>query len=136
MLRDEGDRLLPLIGMQGNEVRVGSASAPRTVRRGEVEDHWLGEYVLAWPQAPDWPPEIRRGESGPAVGIVTQMATLANPPWRGEALFDAAFEAWVLDFQSRRGLEADGIIGPQTLVHLIAPTITEPRLDVGSEEED
>ena len=134
-LPEEGGRLLPLTGLQGNEALVGSGSATRSVSRGLIEDRWFGDYILAWPQAPDWPSEIRQGDSGPAVGIVTQMAALANPPWTGGARFDEAFTAWVLDFQRRRGLETDGIIGPQTLVHLIASTITEPRLVVGSEEE-
>ncbi|MBT8039981.1 MAG: AAA family ATPase [Gammaproteobacteria bacterium] len=135
VLRGEGDRLLLLTGLEGDSAQVGALSGSRTVLRSRIEDQWLGDYVLAWPQAPDWPSEIRRGDSGSAVEIVIRMASLGNPPWRGGNRFDEGFEAWVLEFQRRHGLQADGIIGPHTLVHLIAPTITEPRLGVGSEED-
>ncbi len=64
-----------------------------------------------------------------------QMATFAEPAWRGEGAFDADFEAWLMGFQRRNGLAADGIVGPNTLVYLMAPTITEPRLLIEQEEE-
>lgn len=135
VLSGDAGRLLPLTGLRGGEARVGGPASSRTVARGRLEDQWLGDYLLAWPQAPDWPAEIRRGDAGPAVDIVTRMASLGTPPWQGGSQFDERFEAWVLAFQRRHGLQADGIIGPHTLVHLIAPTITEPRLDVGIEED-
>jgi murein L,D-transpeptidase YcbB/YkuD len=56
------------------------------------------------------------------------MATLADPAWGGGGVFDANFEAWLMAFQRRNGLAADGIVGPNTLIHLMAPTISEPRL--------
>ena len=135
VLRDGGTRLLPLTGFSGQDVVVGAPAAQRVVARSEIEETWWGDYLVAWPQAPDWPLDIRRGESGPAVDIVMQMASFATPPWDGAGAFDAAFEAWLLDFQRRRGLAPDGIIGPNTLLYLMAPTITEPRLALDNEEE-
>ena len=135
VLRDGDARLLPLRGLEGNTAVVGAARDGRSVARAEIEDLWLGEYLVAWPQAPDWPLQIRRGESGPAIDIVMQMAALAEPAWQGGGAFDAAFESWLLDFQNRNGLAADGIIGPNTLIYLMAPTITEPRLLTGAEED-
>ena len=41
---------------------------------------------------------------------------------------------WLMTFQQSHGLEADGIIGPNTLIYLMAPTITEPRLILQSGE--
>jgi murein L,D-transpeptidase YcbB/YkuD len=43
-------------------------------------------------------------------------------------VFDKRFETWLMAFQRRNGLQADGIIGPRTLMYLVAPTIVEPRL--------
>jgi murein L,D-transpeptidase YcbB/YkuD len=57
-----------------------------------------------------------------------EMATMAEPPWEGLGGFDAGFERWLIDFQREQGLVADGIVGPQTLIHLMAPTIDQPRL--------
>ena len=135
VLRDGGTRLLPLTGFTGKDVVVGAPADQRVVPRSEIEETWWGDYLVAWPQAPDWPLDIRRGESGPAVDIVMQMASFATPPWNGEGAFDAAFEAWLLDFQRQRGLAPDGIIGPNTLLYLMAPTITEPRLALDNAEE-
>ena len=57
-----------------------------------------------------------------------EMAALAQPAWNGDGVFDENFEAWVMAFQRRNGLVADGIVGPNTLIHLMAPMIAEPRL--------
>jgi general secretion pathway protein A len=128
VLHGENPRLLVLRGFGNGALLVGAGNQARSVTRDAVEAQWLGEYYVAWPQAPDWPAEIRRGESGAAVDIVMEMAELAEPAWGGGSEFDAEFEGWLTTFQRRNGLKADGIIGPATLIHLMAPTITEPRL--------
>ena len=130
VLRSSGTQLLLLSGFEGDSALVGAGENSRRIARGDIEEIWLGEYLLAWPQAPDWPLEIHRGQSGEAVDIVMQMASLADPAWQGEGVFDGRFESWLKDFQRRHGLAADGIIGPNTLIHLMAPTINEPRLSV------
>jgi len=128
VLRDEQARLVLLGGIRAGDLLVGWGEDTMSVPRGALEDRWLGEYYVAWPQAPDWPLQIQRGEAGPAVDIVMDMATFADPAWGGGGVFDANFEAWLMAFQRRNGLAADGIVGPNTLIHLMAPTITEPRL--------
>ena len=135
VLRGGGYRLLPLRGFDGDKVIAGAPEDSRRISRSDLEEIWLGEYLLAWPQAPDWPLEIRRGESGPAVDIVLQMAAYARPAWQGGGMFDASFESWLMDFQRRNGLDADGIIGPNTLIHLMAPTLGEPRLVMNPKED-
>jgi len=128
VLRDAQARLVLLAGIGADELLVGWGADRLAVDRNAVEEQWLGEFYVAWPQAPDWPSEIRRGEAGPAVDIVMEMAALAQPAWSGTGVFDEHFEAWLMAFQRRNGLAADGIVGPNTLIHLMAPTITEPRL--------
>lgn len=135
VLRDADTRLLLLRGFAGGNALLGPADDSRAIARGDIEEKWLGEYLLAWPQAPDWPTEIHRGQSGPAVDIVMQMAAFAEPAWQGGGVFNAGFESWLVDFQRRNGLAADGIIGPITLIHLMAPTISSPRLVMDMEEE-
>ena len=134
ILRTDPARLLLLRGFDEQELLVGAGGEVRRLPRDAVEAHWLGEFMVAWPQAPDWPAEIRRGESGAAVDIVMEMAAFAEPAWRGEGVFDADFEGWLMAFQRRNGLKADGIIGPNTLIHLMAPTIDAPRLVLEAEE--
>ena len=99
-----------------------------TVSRQALEGRWLGSYLVAWPQAPGWPPFIGRGNTGPAVTTVMEMATRVDVPYHGGQVFDSAFELWLKTFQRRNGLEADGIVGPNTLLHLMTGSIDEPQL--------
>lgn len=128
VLHDRGGRHVLLGGLDGDRVLLGRGDDATTLPRARVEPLWLGEYLVAWPQAPDWPIQIRRGDSGAAVDIVLQMAELADPGWQAGDRFDARFESWLLAFQRRHGLTPDGIIGPKTLLYLMAPGIDEPRL--------
>jgi murein L,D-transpeptidase YcbB/YkuD len=57
-----------------------------------------------------------------------EMAALVDVPYHGEPVFDAAFELWLKSFQARNGLEADGIVGRNTLLHLMTASIPEPKL--------
>jgi len=134
VLRSDESRLLLLQGITAEDVLVGGSGETLNVPHEAVERSWLGEYYVVWPQAPDWPVEIRRGESGAAVDIVMEMANLAEPAWTGSGVFDEQFETWLMAFQRRNGLRADGIIGPKTLMYLVAPTIVEPRLTSLGEE--
>jgi murein L,D-transpeptidase YcbB/YkuD len=49
-------------------------------------------------------------------------------------VFDENFESWLMAFQRRNGLKADGIVGPNTLLYLMAPTISEPRLIIAADQ--
>lgn len=134
ILHDQGDRQVLLRGLEERRLLLGAGSEPMEFSREALDSRWWGEYIVAWPQAPDWPAQIMRGESGAAVDIVMQMAAQASPAWTGGGVFDAGFESWLMDFQRRHALEADGIIGPRTLLYLMAPTITEPRLSMAGAE--
>lgn len=133
VLHSDRMRYLLLSGVGDTEVLVGVGDEARWIPREQIETWWLGRYLVSWPQAPDWPNEIRRGERGEAVEIVMELAGRADMPWTGEAEFDQAFESWLKDFQRRHGLEDDGIVGPVTLLHLMAPTISSPRLVLSQE---
>ena len=128
VLRADQPGMLLFRGFSGDSLLVGRGDQVVEVERDAVESRWLGEYLIVWPQAPGWPVVIQRGESGNAVDIVMEMATFADPAWSGSGTFDSEFENWLMAFQQRHGLKADGIIGPNTLIYLMAPTITEPRL--------
>jgi len=134
VLQGEEPRYLLLRGMTQLGLLVGDEHFPMEVSRAAVENNWLGEYIVAWPQTPDWPGQIQRGETGVAVDIITEMAGFADPAWLGGGVFDENFESWVMAFQRRNGLKADGIVGPNTLLYLMAPTIAEPRLIIGTDQ--
>lgn len=134
VLQADEPRYLLLRGMTQAGLLVGDEHSPMEVSRAAVENNWLGEFVVAWPQTPDWPGQIQRGETGAAVEIITEMAGFADPAWLGGGVFDEDFESWVMAFQRRNGLKADGIVGPNTLLYLMAPTIAEPRLIISTDQ--
>lgn len=65
-------------------------------------------------------PAFRLGDSGPEVADIRarldRLGLLCTQP--GEDVFDAAVHAAVRHFQQERGLNTDGVVGPQTLRHL------------------
>ena len=128
LLQGERERRLLLRGVGDSEMLVGVNEEARWIPRSVIEQQWLGSYFIAWPQAPDWPLQIRRGETGEAVDIVLDLAARAELPWQGGDQFNQSFEDWLKAFQTRHGLDPDGIVGPVTLLHLMAPTISSPRL--------
>ena len=128
VLQQETPSYLLLQGVDSDRLLVGVPEQLTTVSRESVESSWLGTYLVAWPQAAGWPPLIGRGDKGPAVATIMEMATLVNVPYHGDQVFDAAFELWLKSFQTRNGLEADGIVGRNTLLHLMTASINEPKL--------
>ncbi len=128
ILNGQPERYLLLRGMKDSSLLVGAGEGRREVAREEVEQNWLGAYLVAWPQSPDWPREIRRGDTGPAVQTVLELAAQAEVPLAGARAFDTRFESWLKGFQQRHGLEMDGIVGPKTLLYLMRNSVTEPTL--------
>jgi general secretion pathway protein A len=128
VLQEESSSYLLLQGMDNERLRVGLSDQLITVSRDSVESRWLGVYLVAWPQAPGWPAFVSRGDKGAAVATIMEMATRVAEPFYGARVFDAAFELWLKGFQLRNGLEADGIVGRNTLLHLMTASIDEPKL--------
>ncbi len=128
LLRGAEERLLLLRGLNDERVLVGSPGNEQAVPRSQLEPLWLGTYFVAWPQAPTWPRQIGRDDSGPAVDTVLGLAAGVDPPYTGPGEFGVGFEDWLKAFQSSHGLQADGIVGPNTLLYLMRPSISSPTL--------
>lgn len=128
VLQQQSPSYLLLMGMTENRLLVGRKEQPLTISRGAIEPSWLGSYLVAWPQAPGWPAMVSLGDSGPAVATIMEMAARVDVPYYGEQVFDAGFEQWLKNFQARNGLETDGIVGRNTLLHLMTASIEDPQL--------
>ncbi len=128
VLQGQTASYLLLHGIDGDRLLVGEKDHLLTVSKESVEDLWLGSYLVVWPQAPEWPPVVKRGDDGPAVSTIMEMATRVEVPYHGEQVFDADFERWLKSYQIRNGLEADGIVGRKTLLYLMTASIDEPHI--------
>ncbi|MCC5871312.1 MAG: L,D-transpeptidase family protein [Gammaproteobacteria bacterium] len=82
-------------------------------------------------------PALRRGDSGVRVNaLARRLAELGDieTAWAEGDRFDAVIEAGVLRFQRRHGLEADGVVGAQTLGALnVSPAARINQLKVNME---
>jgi len=128
VLHDKATQYLLVLGMDSERLLVGTPAQAVTISKQSVEPLWLGSYLVVWPQAKGWPPYIGKESTGPAVTTIIEMATRVDNPYNGEPVFDAAFELWLKEFQIRNGLEADGIVGRNTLLQLMTASIDEPSL--------
>ncbi|NOR18738.1 MAG: AAA family ATPase [Xanthomonadales bacterium] len=128
ILHGQTPGFLLLHGIDGDRLLVGNKDQLQTVSKDSVESLWLGSYLVVWPQAPEWPPLVKRDDEGPAVSTIMEMATRVDVPYHGEQIFNADFERWLKSYQIRNGLEADGIVGRKTLLYLMTASIEEPRI--------
>ena len=119
---------LLLQGIDGDRVLIGAEGDLQTVSKESVELLWLGSYLVAWPQASEWPAVVKRGDDGSAVSTIMEMATRVDVPYHGEQTFGADFEGWLKSYQIRNGLESDGIVGRKTLLYLMSASIDDPQI--------
>jgi general secretion pathway protein A len=88
---------------------------------GEVRLRWFGEYTLLWQPPPGYSRPLGPGGRGKIVPWIRRRIKEA----RGRTLkggiperYDEELAAEVRAFQSDRGIEIDGIIGPRTIIEL------------------
>jgi general secretion pathway protein A len=108
-------------------------TGPELVPIEGLESVWTGEYTLIWQPPPTGASLIVPGASPDSVLWLRRL--IAKVPDNGLANvdsgeFDADLRAALKDFQRSRGLAADGIAGPRTLMqlHNAAGTPGIPRL--------
>ncbi len=106
----------------------GSATLPISA----LEAAWTGDYTVVWQPPPTGASEIGPGAAEESVRWLRR--TLSEVPDsglvdNGLGRFDAGLSAALRRFQTARGLAADGIAGPRTLVQLAnAVALPVPRL--------
>lgn len=97
--------------------------------RSAWQDLQLLAAVGGWPRLSFKPP-LRPGASGPEVAALRQRLVASGDLSASEGsgeIFDAGLEAAVWRFQTRHGLVADRIVGPQTLAALNVPATERAR---------
>ena len=105
-----------LLGADAVRARLLVGEQAFDVERVALQRAWNGEYAAVWrgPEAlADTPSADGRG---PAVDWVQTHL----PDYKGPAVLDTAMRDAVRAFQASRGLQTDGVIGPETLLALAA----------------
>ena len=121
-----------LTGLDDKSATFVVGGESRKVSPGVLAVQWSGHYTLLWHKPPVASKKLRLGDYGPDIKwLGKQLAQLDGkaPETSNTQLFDKTMLRRVKQFQLGQGLNADGRVGPQTLMHLIAATdATAPNL--------
>jgi len=115
-----GKRFISLVGRKDGKLLVDPPIAgQKTLAFDELEKHWSGQAFLLWKDALNLMPKILtavKGEPVKQLQALLREAGAYNHP--GTGVYDPETRSAVKQFQSSKGIEADGIAGGQTLMFL------------------
>jgi general secretion pathway protein A len=125
-----------LLGLTTEHASLMIAESRVNVNLGDLARHWTGDYRLFWRAPAAVQETLRPGASGAGVAwVINQLAKLEGQtqaniePDNETALYDDALSTRIKQFQRSRGLNPDGNVGPNTLIHLLGESdATAPRL--------
>jgi general secretion pathway protein A len=109
-----------LLGMDGTNAWVLADDGIEMVPLSRLAPFWTGAYTLLWRPPAGFSRPLSRGDRSPVVAEVASLFARLDgmdEPLAG-ALFNDVLEQRVRMFQSRHGLEADGVVGMRTLLKL------------------
>jgi len=101
------------------EVMIGDESLRLDI--GELDRYWFGKFILLVRLPPSGYLLLAPGDRNPDVIWLRQLLESAQQvklPSDDPQYFDGALQREVIDFQRRRGLTPDGVVGKQTLIQL------------------
>ena len=110
-----------LTGIKGLTAMIEAGGETRSVMLKELEKRWLGDYTLLWRQPPNYRGDIHPGMRGRDIQwLDAQLAAIqGRKPLTAETLvYDTQLVIRVKKFQLAEGMVPDGVIGPQTIIHL------------------
>jgi general secretion pathway protein A len=126
-----------VIALSGDRATLAVGDRQWQVATAELDPHWNGAFVLLWR-----PPALAAfslgvGHTGHDVEILRERLALVDGQAAGaqaRTLYDEALRQRVMAFQRSRSLLADGIVGEETLAHLVTATAgpTLPLLSAGA----
>lgn len=94
---------------------------PHTVPLAELWSRWSGEYTLLWFVPPGFQGALNRNDKGTAVAwLEIRLSKIAGETPRPavDAVYDEVLVKKVKKFQFAKDLVPDGVVGPQTIIHL------------------
>jgi general secretion pathway protein A len=110
-----------LAGLDGQRARFVAGQETREFDVGVLESRWFGEYQLLWKPPAFYTAATGPGDSGPAIPwLARSLAALGLYARNGsEKRLEGHLLGALKRFQLAAGLVPDGMLGPQTLIHLL-----------------
>jgi general secretion pathway protein A len=125
-----------LTALQGRTATVVIGEETKAVAVSALASRWSGHYTLLWQAPSSYQEVIRAGSRGPAVAWLSRQIALAqgqSNEGEKDSIFADTLLRQVKEFQLGAGLVPDGVVGPQTLIHLdtvlggTSPKLVEPQ---------
>ncbi|MEP4146518.1 MAG: AAA family ATPase [Halioglobus sp.] len=109
-----------LLGVEGRTAWVAHPGGLTQVKLAELGPFWSGRYRFLWHPPKGFERFLSEGDNSPAVAEIARLFAQLDGQTRALAAdrFNAALKQRVMLFQQSQGLEADGVIGVQTLLKL------------------
>lgn len=132
LLENDGTRATALLtGASKQRVRVDFAGTQFDLNKQTLTQFWAGEFIGIWRLPANVPLTLKKGASGPAVvWVKDQLSRLDGIKQvdMGPAYFDRTLEQRIRKLQQTYNINADGIIGPETLLALSVLDDAGPHL--------
>ncbi|HEX7081142.1 MAG TPA: AAA family ATPase [Gammaproteobacteria bacterium] len=112
-----------LAGLEYSEAELAAAGHVARVDLSELTHYWFGDHLLLWRPAISDAHALSPGMQGEGVQwLRVSLARIRGEELAGEPspLYDAPLEAKVRDYQRRKMLTVDGIVGAMTQLALTA----------------
>jgi general secretion pathway protein A len=109
-----------LVFLKGENASFAAPHGMQEVNVREIVRGWSGHYTLLWRPPPGHARQIRMGMRGPSVAWLDRQLALVQGR-EGLAVrqvYDQDMVRQVKEFQFANGLVPDGIVGPDTMIHL------------------
>ena len=130
-----GKRFVSLVGIGSERLLIDPPIAGRkSLSFRELEKHWSGQGFLLWKDPLNLLRTIAPGSKGAHInqlqGLLREAGAYSKP---STGVYDGETLSAVKRFQSSKGIDADGIVGGQTLMVLYGSIhrFEVPRLTVG-----
>ena len=132
LVTDRGEPLLATITRLREQIAtINFLGQTLEIPLKDVQEYWLGQFLLLWrpPNVP--PPILRRGKSDKTVvWLRKSLNTLSGESTnqRLSSYFDNTLRKQVIAFQREQKLVADGVVGEKTFLMLNTLLGVSPRL--------
>lgn len=109
-----------LLGMDGTNAWVFAGDGIEMLPLSQLAPYWTGAYTVLWRPPAGFSRPLSRGDRSAAVAEVAALFARLDGMDEplADTLFNEVLEQRVRLFQSRHGLEADGVVGMRTLLKL------------------
>ena len=110
-----------LVGLAGQDATLYVGDEEEHFPLHEVDRYWTGDFLVLWKPPVDGVTVIRESHSGKSVQWLRRTLAQADGihgDVGDDSPVDDELSARIKNFQLRHGLNADGVVGPETLIHL------------------